>query len=84
MLKLTSLRGHSKEEICVARIDHSSWNGQCNCDMLCWSQVFEEQRYSTRPKLSNTTVGVCMVAGMCEMAVLQLSFVTGVDDGDSL
>ena len=25
-----------------------------------------------------------MVAGMCEMAVLQLSFVTGADDGDSL
>ena len=24
-----------------------------------------------------------MVAGMCEMAVLQLSFVTGADDGDS-
>ena len=26
---------------------------------ICWSQLFEEQRYSTRPKLSNTRAGVC-------------------------
>ena len=81
MLKLIRLRGHSKEEICVARIYHSSWNGQCKCDLLCWSQLYEEKMYSTRPKLSNTTAGV---AGMREMAVLQLSFVTEADDGDSL
>ena len=79
MLKLTRLQGHSKEEICVARIDHSSWNGQCNCDMLCLSQLFEEQRYSTRPKLSNTRAGVCD-----PWYPVCVSFVTGADDGDSL
>ena len=86
MLKLTRLRGHSKEEICATRIDHSSWNGQFRCDLLCWLPLFGEGVCSTGPELSGAAAGVCdpWWPVWCEMAVLQLSFVTGADDGDGL
>ena len=75
MLKLTRLQGHSKEKICVARIDHSSWNGQCNCYV---GHNFSRKRCTQLgQKLATPQL-------RCEKAVFQLSFVAGAEDGDSL